>query len=514
MVFVMKFCPFKCFRYCFVVLTLITLWSSHCLAFSRYEENNSPVELLTRTKALYSLQKYLPEPMPDATDTSGVVNNDLPDTGLIAIGGMVFSFVKAWLTSEENNDYPDKLTTTDEVSLVTVKSDADELLFNTYQFELLSETSDSDTFQVNYRFREVPNTKGPLSSRSPGGGGSSSKTTHPGNAAAMFSRNSASKGGACGGGGGGGDKKPDGTNYSRLADNAGAIDISDIQESLEALYQLTCSSELPENLQGLQLNIMNTKIKALNLHIGRLQSELKTSKSEQGSSNRTPFQTPSTSTTRIDDEIRKLNDQIRTLELKIEGTNRNLVANSNNMTRLQERLAGMEQRLNNMEASPVGSGNQLRQVPQPESYNGILLWRIDSFNQRRNDAINGVKTAMYSKPFCTGEFGYKCCAKIYLNGDGFGKGSHISLFFVVMRGEYDALQSWPFQKKITMMLLDQGNGDHMIDAFHSDPQSSSFQRPKNDLNIASGSPLFMPLESLANGQYLKDDVIFIKIIVN
>ena len=81
-------------------------------------------------------------------------------------------------------------------------------------------------------------------------------------------------------------------------------------------------------------------------------------------------------------------------------------------------------------------------------------------------------------------------------------------------GDYDSLQTWPFQKKITMVLLDQGNGDHMIDAFHSDPQSSSFQRPKSDMNIASGSPLFMPLDSLNNRQYIKDDVMFIKIIVD
>ena len=43
-----------------------------------------------------------------------------------------------------------------------------------------------------------------------------------------------------------------------------------------------------------------------------------------------------------------------------------------------------------------------------------------------------------------------------LNGYMNGKGPHLSLFFVVMRGDYDALQTWPFQKKITMMLLDQG----------------------------------------------------------
>ena len=148
------------------------------------------------------------------------------------------------------------------------------------------------------------------------------------------------------------------------------------------------------------------------------------------------------------------------------------------------------------------------------SYDGTLLWKIEGYQRKRQDAINGVKTALYSPPFYSAQYGYKMCAKIYMNGDGFGKGSHLSLFFVVMRGDYDALQTWPFQKKITMMLLDQGNGDHMIDAFHSDPQSSSFQRPKSDMNIASGSPLFTPLDSLNNRQYIKDDVMFIKVIVD
>ncbi|CAB4013192.1 TNF receptor-associated factor 3-like [Paramuricea clavata] len=105
------------------------------------------------------------------------------------------------------------------------------------------------------------------------------------------------------------------------------------------------------------------------------------------------------------------------------------------------------------------------------SYNGTLLWKIEGYQRKRQDAINGVKTALYSPPFYSAQYGYKVCAKIYMNGDGFGKGSHLSLFFVVMRGDYDALQTWPFRKKITMMLLDQGNGDHMIDAFNSDPQS-------------------------------------------
>ena len=49
---------------------------------------------------------------------------------------------------------------------------------------------------------------------------------------------------------------------------------------------------------------------------------------------------------------------------------------------------------------------------------------------------------------CFVSAGYKMCARLYLNGDGMGKGTHVSLFFVVMRGAYDALLKWPFRQKV------------------------------------------------------------------
>ncbi|XP_028395366.1 TNF receptor-associated factor 3-like [Dendronephthya gigantea] len=155
-----------------------------------------------------------------------------------------------------------------------------------------------------------------------------------------------------------------------------------------------------------------------------------------------------------------------------------------------------------------------RSIP---SCNGILLWKIEGFHKKRQDAINGVKTALYSPHFYSALNGYKLCAKIYMNGNGFGKGSHLSLFFVVMKGKYDSLQSWPFQKKITMMLLDQGEcelRDHMVQTFHSDPQGVSFQRPKFNMNIGCGLPFFMPIGHLDRRQYIKDDAIIIRIIVD
>ena len=72
------------------------------------------------------------------------------------------------------------------------------------------------------------------------------------------------------------------------------------------------------------------------------------------------------------------------------------------------------------------------------SYDGQLLWKISDYARRRNDAVTGQQVSFYSPCFYTSRYGYKMCSRIYLNGDGMGRGTHISLFFVVMRGQYDA----------------------------------------------------------------------------
>lgn len=103
---------------------------------------------------------------------------------------------------------------------------------------------------------------------------------------------------------------------------------------------------------------------------------------------------------------------------------------------------------------------------------------------------------------------------MYLNGDGMGRGSHLSLFFVVMKGEYDNLLPWPFQQKVTMVLLDQTGHSHMTDSFKPDATSSSFRKPTADMNVASGCPLFVSHAVLESGKYVKDDTIMLKFIVD
>lgn len=69
--------------------------------------------------------------------------------------------------------------------------------------------------------------------------------------------------------------------------------------------------------------------------------------------------------------------------------------------------------------------------------------------------------------------------------------------------------------QVTLMLLDQNNREHIIDAFRPDVTSSSFQRPITEMNIASGCPLFCPVSVMeAKNSYVRDDAIFIKAIVD
>ena len=68
------------------------------------------------------------------------------------------------------------------------------------------------------------------------------------------------------------------------------------------------------------------------------------------------------------------------------------------------------------------------------TYNGSFIWRVPDLSKRKQDAIDGHVTSLYSPPFYTAKNGYKMCIRVYLNGFGFCHKTHVSLFFVLMKG--------------------------------------------------------------------------------
>ena len=141
---------------------------------------------------------------------------------------------------------------------------------------------------------------------------------------------------------------------------------------------------------------------------------------------------------------------------------------------------------------------------------------IPEVARRRDEALTGKTISLYIAPFYTSRFGYKLCLRLYMDGDGSGKGTHLSFFLTIMKGEYNALLPWPFSQMVTLMLLDQSSGskNHIVQCFKPEASSSSFWRPQSEMNVASGCPKFAPLSVLFDSKFLKDDTIFFKVVID
>ena len=128
------------------------------------------------------------------------------------------------------------------------------------------------------------------------------------------------------------------------------------------------------------------------------------------------------------------------------------------------------------------------------------------------------------------------CIRAYLNGDGEGLNSHMSVHFVVMKGVYDNLLKWPFDSKVSLIIPgqllytdtrlhaydwsyyspDQATKRHPITKVFDPPHDDqSFKQPESDTNIAAKVfQKFAKFEDLLQMGYVKDDKIFIKCIVD
>lgn len=133
------------------------------------------------------------------------------------------------------------------------------------------------------------------------------------------------------------------------------------------------------------------------------------------------------------------------------------------------------------------------------------------------DAQSGRQTSIYSPPIYSSPTGYKMRARLYFNGDGNARGTHISMLFTLMESLNDPILKFPFTHKVTFCLYDQTPAQrHVIDSFRPDVRSTSFQRPRSDMNIASGIPKFFPLEMIQkeDNPYVRNDTMFIKVLVD
>ena len=166
-------------------------------------------------------------------------------------------------------------------------------------------------------------------------------------------------------------------------------------------------------------------------------------------------------------ELEKQKVVTSVLEGKFEETKRELEEKNKEVTRkLEDKVSVLENR--------------------PTQFAGEYTWKIRRFSKVQSQAKSREKTKIYSPAFY--HFGYKFSLWLYPNGKDDANGNHLSLHFGLLKGEYDAKLSWPFQGIVKFTLIDQqeedakdrGNIVLSFTAISSDKKE--FERPLRDEN--------------------------------
>ena len=149
-----------------------------------------------------------------------------------------------------------------------------------------------------------------------------------------------------------------------------------------------------------------------------------------------------------------------------------------------------------------------------------LSWRINDIENILSQAREKRSTVLESPLFYSANHGYKLKLYVYPNGDITIKNNWLSVFLVIMEGEYDALLPWPFHQRITFILVDQQEG--------SDEKKSIVMELTTDLTLSScakpsagkvvkpsiGFARFVTHKNLKTRRYIVNDSLLIQVEVH
>ena len=149
-----------------------------------------------------------------------------------------------------------------------------------------------------------------------------------------------------------------------------------------------------------------------------------------------------------------------------------------------------------------------------------LSWRINDVEEILSQAREKNSTVLESSPFYSANNGYKLKLHVYPNGDRTSKNNWLSVFLVIMEGEYDALLPWPFHQRITFILVDQQEGSdekkNIVMKLTTDPTLSSCSKPAGGKVVkpSIGFSRFVTHKNLKTRGYIVNDSLLLQVEVH
>ncbi|CAF1491917.1 unnamed protein product [Adineta ricciae] len=203
----------------------------------------------------------------------------------------------------------------------------------------------------------------------------------------------------------------------------------------------------------------------------------------------------------------QLSSKRQDIETKINGIRTQSVAikeSSENNVKLMESIyqiiANMTEILNKMKSQPIGG-------PRLLDIDGTYIWKV-----KLSDLTSSQQT-LQSEVFLTSKSGYKLVLQCEIYENKSTSTSYISVAVAILRGDYDAILSWPMLYPITLTIVDlSGKRSDISYPIHMDPYMLPLQRPMNDSNPPCKVEQFYPLEKITknNSYYVQNNAMFIR----
>ena len=142
--------------------------------------------------------------------------------------------------------------------------------------------------------------------------------------------------------------------------------------------------------------------------------------------------------------------------------------------------------------------NRIKQLEKPFPPVDIIM---DDFEQHKKSNDKWCSPSFY-----THLGGYRMCLRVDANGDGAEKGTHVSVYVYLMRGEFDDLLKWPFRGDVTIQLKKNVPSHYQLMlSFDDNTPNDRMCKPTKERNLGWGYGQYLSHADLYAGGYLKDD---------
>ncbi|XP_068701662.1 TNF receptor-associated factor 4-like [Montipora foliosa] len=217
-----------------------------------------------------------------------------------------------------------------------------------------------------------------------------------------------------------------------------------------------------------------------------------------------------------EEELKNTKEGLDLAYTKLENTERELRNTKDHLDLACTKLKNTEEELRNTkEQFKETTKKHEERINALENKPFIYTWKIDAFQEVLKRAKAGDVVKIHSDPFYSSECGYKARLRLYPNGSYRWENTHLSIYLVLLKGDFDSLLKWPFAQQVTFTLIDQQKNLNERENITKTDRETEQQRdwnsrPLKESNVGRGFSDFVPHDVLIKRCYILDDTIFIQ----